>query len=48
MQNKLWLRRLAAVSVVFTFAVSAPAGAVYDQNGRLVGYLITVDGKVYY
>lgn len=36
----------AAVAMLFTAA--APAQAIVDQNGNLVGVILTPDGNVYY
>lgn len=36
----------AAVAMLFTAA--APAQAIVDQNGNVVGVILTPDGNIYY
>jgi hypothetical protein len=45
------LNRIVAgfsASVLLALGVGAPANAIVDQNGRVVGIIITEDGSTYY
>ena len=35
-------------AAVMTFTATAPANAIVDKNGNVVGIIITPDGEVYY